>query len=60
MSRRHCWKSPMLEILYPYGALNKLFGSIVEVDFSIGAANLARSGRMYKIKKENATWQWFL
>jgi hypothetical protein len=42
------------EILYA-GALKKLFDPIAEANFPIRVANLARSGRMYKIKKGNAT-----
>jgi hypothetical protein len=45
------------EILYA-GALKKLFDPIAEANFPIRVANLARSGRMYKIKKGNATRQW--
>jgi hypothetical protein len=51
-------KAP-LEIPYA-GALKKLFDPIVEANFPIRASNLARSGRMYKIKKGNASRQWCL
>jgi hypothetical protein len=45
------------EIFY-VGALKKLFDLIAEANFPIRVANLARSGRMYKIKKGNVTRQW--
>jgi hypothetical protein len=45
------------EIFYA-GALKKLFDLIAEANFPIRVANLARSGRMYKIKKGNVTRQW--
>jgi hypothetical protein len=45
----------------PYsGALKKLFDPIIDANFSIRAANLIGSGRMYKIKKGNTSRQWSL
>jgi hypothetical protein len=45
----------------PYsGALKKLFDLIIDANFSIRAANLIGSGRMYKIKKGNTSRQWSL
>jgi hypothetical protein len=45
----------------PYsGALKKLFDPIIDANLSIRAANLIGSGRMYKIKKRNASRQWSL
>ena len=37
-----------------------MFDLIVDANFPIRATNLIGSGRMYKIKKGNASRQWFL